>query len=105
MSATTTARRAPASRRGGFGLALRAEWVKFRTVRGWPIALLALIVLCVVFTYLVANGNHTGTCTGNGNCTSGHALVPTGPAGEPVADSYEYRYQPLAGNGTMTVRL
>jgi hypothetical protein len=63
------------------------------------------IVLCVVFTYLVANGNHTGTCTGSGACTSGHAFVPTGPGGEAVADSYEYQYQRLTGDGTLTVRL
>jgi hypothetical protein len=48
---------------GGFGGALWAEWVKFRTVRGWTVALLMSIVLCVVFTYVVANGNHTGSVT------------------------------------------
>ena len=84
---------------------LRAEWVKFRTVRGWGVALLTSIVLCVVFTYLVANGNHTGTCTGSGACTGGHAFVPTGPGGEAVADSYEYHYQHLTGSGALTVRL
>jgi hypothetical protein len=106
MSATTTTvRPGRGSQHRGFGPALRAEWVKFRTVRGWSIALLGSILFCVLFTYLVANGNHTGTCTGNGNCTSGHAVFPTGPVGGPVADSYEYRYQPLAGNGTLTVRV
>jgi hypothetical protein len=90
---------------GAFRSALRAEWVKFRTVRGWSVALLASIVFCVVFTYLVANGNHTGTCTGSGACTSGHQFVPTGPAGEAVADSYEYHYQHVTGSVTLTVRL
>ena len=106
MTATTTSLE-PAGRvaLGGFGSALWAEWVKFRTVRGWWVALVTSIILCVVFTYLVANGNHTGTCTGSGACTSGHAFVPTGPGGEAVADSYEYRYQHLTGNGTLTVRL
>lgn len=106
MTATTTGlRTAGGVERGGFGSALRAEWVKFRTVRGWSVALSMSIVLCVVFTYLVANGNHTGTCTGNGACTSGHAFVPTGAGGEAVADSYEYHYQPLTGDDTLTVRL
>ena len=106
MTATTTGLRAAGDvERGEFGYALRAEWVKFRTVRGWSVALLTSIVLCVVFTYLVANGNHTGTCTGSGACTSGHAFVPTGPAGDAVADSYEYHYQRLTGDGTLTVRL
>jgi ABC-type transport system involved in multi-copper enzyme maturation permease subunit len=88
---------------GAFGSALRAEWVKFRTVRGWSVALFMSIALCVVFTYLVANGNHTGTCSGA--CTSGHAFVPTRPGGEAVADSYDYHYQRLTGSGTLTVRL
>jgi ABC-type transport system involved in multi-copper enzyme maturation permease subunit len=106
VTATTTGLRpAGGIARGGFGSALRAEWVKFRTVRGWSVALVTSVVLCVVFTYLVANGNHTGTCTGRGACTSGHAFVPTGPAGEAVADSYEYHYQHLTGNGTLTARL
>ena len=106
MTATTTSLQ-PAGdvALGGFGSALWAEWVKFRTVRGWWVALVTSIILCVVFTYLVANGNHTGTCTGSGACTSGHAFVPTGPGGEAVADSYEYRYQHLTGNATLTVRL
>ena len=87
MTATTTGlRSAGGVALGGFGSALRAEWVKFRTVRGWSVALVTSVVLCVVFTYLVANGNHTGTCTGSGACTSGHAFVPTGPAGEAVED-------------------
>jgi ABC-type transport system involved in multi-copper enzyme maturation permease subunit len=90
---------------GGFVSALRAEWLKFRTVRGWSVALAMSVVLCVVFTYLVANGNHTGTCTGSGACTNGHAFVPTGPTGDAVADSYEYRYQQLTGNGNLTGRL
>jgi hypothetical protein len=102
---TTGLRSAGGVALGGFGSALRAEWVKFRTVRGWSVALVTSVVLCVVFTYLVANGNHTGTCTGSGACTAGHAFVPTGPAGEAVADSYEYHYQHLTGNGTLTVRL
>ena len=70
---------------------LRAEWTKFRTVRGWLIGLVVAALLCVVFTYLVANGNHTGGCTGSRpgpTARAGHPFVPTGPDGEAVADSY-----------------
>jgi ABC-type transport system involved in multi-copper enzyme maturation permease subunit len=97
----------PRSREGGdFGSVLRAEWVKFRTVRGWLIGLVVAALLCVVFTFLVANGNHTGSCTGTGaNCQSGHPFVPTGPDGEAVADSYQYFARPLTGDGTLTVRI
>lgn len=97
--------RSSAGEHGTFHSALAAEWVKFRTVRGWLVALLVAVLLCAVFSLLVANGNHTGTCTGNGVCTSGHAFVPTGPAGEAVADSYEYLDHTLTGNGTLTAEV
>ena len=51
-------------RRQGFAPVLRAEWTKFRTVRGWLIGLLVAAGLCVAFTFLVANGSHEGGCTG-----------------------------------------
>jgi hypothetical protein len=91
--------------RGSFRSALWAEWLKFRTVRGWVIGLVAAVLLCVVFTFLVANGTHHDFCTGNGVCTAGHAFVPTGPNGEAVADSYQYFEQPLTGDGTLTARV
>ena len=34
-------------RRDGFGQLLRAEWTKFRTVRGWVIGLLVAVLLIV----------------------------------------------------------
>jgi ABC-type transport system involved in multi-copper enzyme maturation permease subunit len=92
--------------RGGFGGILRAEWTKFRTVRGWLTGLAVAVLLCVVFTFLVANGNHTGSCTGTGvACQSGHPFVPTGPGGQAVADSYQYFDQSLTGDGTLTVQI
>ena len=108
MTATSTPPRPTGSfspERGGFGSVLRAEWTKFRTVRGWLIGLVVAALLCVVFTYLVANGNHTGGCTGTGDCQSGHPFVPTGPGGKAVADSYQYFQQPLTGDGTLTVQV
>jgi len=103
-------------RREGLGPVLRAEWTKFRTVRGWVIGLIVAAVLCVAFTFVVANGNHEGGCTGppppgsgpnspGSNCYSGHPFVPTGPDGEAVADSYQFVEQTLTGNGTLTARV
>ncbi|GLY64807.1 hypothetical protein Atai01_14260 [Amycolatopsis taiwanensis] len=89
-----------------FRSVLWAEWVKFRTVRGWLIGLVIAVLVCVLFTYLVANGTHSGTCTGTGStCQNGHPAVPTGPDGEAVADSYQYLSRPLSGNGTITVQV
>ncbi len=103
----TTAPPSPAlhHERRTFAPVLRAEWVKFRSVRGWLIGVVLAAVLCVVFTFLVANGTHTGSCTGTGNCSSGHPFVPTGPDGESVADSYQFVGRSLTGNGTITAQV
>lgn len=91
---------------GGLRSALWAEWVKFRTVRGWLVGLVIAVLMCVLFTYLVANGIHSGTCTGTGvTCRSGHPAVPTGPDGTAVADSYQYLSRPLTGAGTVTAQI
>jgi len=81
--------------RADFLPALRAECVKFRTVRGWLIGLVLAALLCATFTFLVANGN-------NSNFTPS---VPTGPGGEAVADTYYILDQPLTGDGTVTTRI
>jgi ABC-type transport system involved in multi-copper enzyme maturation permease subunit len=112
MSLTTTRPPAgaptPRSRGRGqatLGPAARGEWTKFRTVRGWLIGLVLAGLLCVVFTFVVANGNHQSYCTGAGVCTTGHPFVPTGPGGEAVADSYQYDARALTGDGTLTARI
>ncbi|MBO2456839.1 ABC transporter permease subunit [Actinomadura violacea] len=105
---TTTEAPRPAIRpeRESFRPVLRAEWTKFRTIRGRLIGLGIAVVLCTTFTFLVANGTHEGTCTGTGStCQSGHPYVATGPDGEAVADSYQFVGQPLTGNATITVRV
>jgi hypothetical protein len=83
--------------RDGFAQLLRAEWTKFRTVRGWLIALSAAAVLAILATIAIAgagNGTHN---QGAGN------PGPTGPNGEAVTDQFEFAHQPLAGNGSLTV--
>jgi hypothetical protein len=107
VTATSAGLRPPVSpKRAGFRSVLWAEWVKFRTVRGWIAGLAIAVLACVLFSYLVANGTHSGTCTGAGtNCKSGHPFVPTGPGGQAVADSYQYLARPLTGNGTITVQV
>jgi ABC-type transport system involved in multi-copper enzyme maturation permease subunit len=108
MTATRTAPRLTEQpRRRTFRPVLRSEWVKFRTVRGWLIGLVVAAVLCVVFTFLVANGRHEGTCTSPNpaSCRTGHPFVPTGPDGEAVADSYYFVDQPLTGNSTITAQV
>ena len=92
---------------GGLRAALRAEWTKFRTVRGWIFGLLLAVAALILFSYLQAHGKHTGYCTSpNPNsCVAGHPYVPTGPDGEAVADSYELISRAVTGDGTITARI
>jgi ABC-type transport system involved in multi-copper enzyme maturation permease subunit len=74
---------------------MRAEWLKFRTVRGWVIA--ALVAAAAVAGFGIAGGDQ-GTCYGN-SCTQ-----LTGPGGEAVSDSFYFVHQPL-GDGVLTARV
>ena len=96
---------AGAPERAPFTAVLRAEWIKFRTVRGWVTAPITAALLCLVFTFLVADGTHTESCSGAGTCKAGHAHVPTGPDGRAVADSYYTVGGRLTGDGTVTTRI
>jgi ABC-type transport system involved in multi-copper enzyme maturation permease subunit len=96
------------SRGGGFGSLLRAEWIKFRSVRGWVIGMI-LAALLTIFLGVFAAGNATIGCQLNGGpLKTGKAClpyVPHGPGGEIVTDSFSFARQPLTGNGTITARV
>ena len=108
MSTTVITRSRPGQRAGraGFAQLLSAEWTKFATVRGWVIGL----VLAPLLTIGIALLNHSscgGEVTPGGPVTTGVgcAAPPTGPGGEAVTDSFYFVRQPLAGDGSITVRL
>jgi hypothetical protein len=63
--------------------------------------------MVVLFTFLQAQGKHTGYCTtpNPDSCVTGHLYVPTGPSGDAVADAYELVARSLTGDGTITARL
>jgi ABC-type transport system involved in multi-copper enzyme maturation permease subunit len=93
---------------GGFGSLVRAEWIKFRSVRGWVIGMILAAVL-TVFIGVFAAANANIACQINGGpVKSGQACRPAiahGPGGEVVSDSFYFVRQPLTGNGTITVRI
>jgi ABC-type transport system involved in multi-copper enzyme maturation permease subunit len=95
--------------RDGFAQVLRAEWTKFRTVRGWVIGIFLAVVVMDVIGLLAAGGASIACSHGPGTPTqTGRACmvpVPTGPGGEGVSDSFYFVHQPLAGNGTITTRI
>jgi hypothetical protein len=82
-----------AGRRDRFTRPLRAEWTKFRTVRGWVITILVAAALPTGFALL-----NMGQC---GGC-----LAPlTGPGAEAVTDQFSFVHRTLAGDGSITVRV
>ncbi len=111
MSTAVTAPRRPGARLGrvGFAQSLRAEWVKFRTVRGWVIAMVVAVLITVLLGIFAAGNVNIGCQNGpNGPLLTGKACTPKypiGPDGEAVTDSYYFVRQPLAGDGSITVRV
>jgi hypothetical protein len=85
---------------GSFGTALRAEWTKFRTVPGWVLGTVAAAGLIIALGLLPGMQGSCGTHGPGSEC-----VPPTGPGGEQVTDSFTFVHQPLAGDGTVTVRV
>jgi ABC-type transport system involved in multi-copper enzyme maturation permease subunit len=97
---TITPYRAPQqARRNGFWQLVHAEWTKFRTLRGWVIAVVAAAVLIDVLGLFLVN---SGSTQCGGPCIP---VVPTGPGGEAVLDSFYFVRQPLSADGSLTVRV
>jgi ABC-type transport system involved in multi-copper enzyme maturation permease subunit len=81
---------------------VHAEWTKFRTLRGWLIAIMVAAVLIDAVAVLVPRGD-TQCASGSGAACLPH--VATGPGGEAVNDSYYLAAQPLPGDGSITVQV
>ncbi|GAA3525707.1 hypothetical protein GCM10022419_000520 [Nonomuraea rosea] len=103
MTAVTPYRSRQAAGRDGFAQALRAEWTKLRTVRGWMIGMALSTLLIVLLGLIFAAGSQS-------SCSAGPVEVPcpvppTGPGGEAVEDHFYFVHQPLDGDGSITVRV
>jgi ABC-type transport system involved in multi-copper enzyme maturation permease subunit len=108
--ATTPYRSGMRAGRDGFAQLLRAEWTKFRTVRGWVIGMVVAALVTVLLSLLAASGSHASVCTAPGQGPgpqSCHGIPdrPVGPGGEAVTDSFSFVHQPLDGDGSITVRV
>src|SRR5258708_649378 len=80
--------------RAGFTRLLWAEFTKFRTVRAWVIALCAAAIVFVLLSFLSASASRAPV-----------PVVPTGPGGEAVSDTYMFVHRTLAGDGVLTARV
>jgi ABC-type transport system involved in multi-copper enzyme maturation permease subunit len=90
--------------RDGFAQLLRAEWTKLRTVRGWWVGLGVAASLVVLVGLLGAAGSSI-SCSGPDGKACTHSAPPVGPGGEAISDGFYHVHQPLAGDGSITVRI
>ncbi len=107
MTATVTSYRSTVETgRAGFGQVLRAEWTKFRTVRGWLVATAVAVLVMIVLGWLTGAGSHSSYNSGPGTPDIvGHPYVPIGPGGEAVQDRFSFVHRTLDGDGSLTVRV
>jgi hypothetical protein len=88
--------------------ALRAEWTKFRSVRGWVLGIVAAAVVMDLLGIFVAGAGSIECGGGDGPSRTGAACrpaLPKGPDGEYVDDSFSFAHRPMAGDGSFTVRV
>ncbi len=102
--------RRPEAGRDSFGRLLHAEWTKFRTVRGWVIAMVLAAAVTAGVGLWAASGPQTGCQPVGPNGPQGPPAPckpsnPVGPGGEAVSDSYYFVHRALRGNGSITVRV
>jgi ABC-type transport system involved in multi-copper enzyme maturation permease subunit len=90
--------------RESFWHLVRAEWTKFRTVRGWVIAAGVTIVAITAMAFLGADVSGGCSAASAANAAACPAQ-PTGPGGVPVQDVFYFAHQPVTGNGTITVQM
>jgi len=82
-----------------FAQLLAVEWTTFRKVRGFLIAMAVAALVTVLLGLVVAN---LITCGPDGRACS---TILVGPGGEAVDDRFSFVHQPLAGDGSVTVRV
>ena len=115
MTAGTVTPYRPGQQTGrvGFAQLLRAEWTKFRTVRGWVIGMTVAALVTAGLALFVAVGTSSSCQSANGSSggptrtgsACGTRTFPVGPGGGPVDDSFYFVRQPLTGNGSITVQV
>jgi hypothetical protein len=114
MTTITPYRSAAREARDGFGQLLHAEWTKFRTVRGWVIGMIVAVLVTAGLAVFLAKAS-SPSCTSQTSsgqqgptqhgAACGQPIYAVGPGDELVSDEFYFVRQPLAGNGSVTVRV
>jgi ABC-type transport system involved in multi-copper enzyme maturation permease subunit len=83
---------------------LRAEWIKFRTVRGWVVGMIVAGLL-VIGVGLLGHSECGGVIVNGATISDSGCTSPLGPGGEAVTDSFYFVHQPLGADGVITARV
>jgi ABC-type transport system involved in multi-copper enzyme maturation permease subunit len=105
VTTNTSSRTAASSAQAGFAHLLHAEWTKFRTVRGWVVAVIVAVLVTVLLGLFQGSHSHVAPCTAGQNGPACRYVIPTGPGGESVTDTFYFVHRPLTGGGSITVRV
>jgi hypothetical protein len=107
MSATMLPYRSalPGPGSDSFAHLLRAEWTKFRTVRGWVIGLLVGLLLIVGLGVLTGANSVCSNQPPGSTVALACPAPPTGPGGEWVSDAFYFVRQPIGTSGSLTARV
>jgi ABC-type transport system involved in multi-copper enzyme maturation permease subunit len=105
MTTITSSRPTAPPARAGFAHLLHAEWTKFRTVRGWIIAVIVAMLVTVLLGLFQGSHGHVAPCTTGPNGPACRYVIPAGPGGESVTDTCYFVHRPLTGDGSITVRV
>jgi len=114
MTTITPYRSTARDPRDGFGQLLHAEWTKFRTVRGWVIGMILAVLVTAGLGVLIARTT-VPSCSSQSSsgqqgpvqhgAACGQPSYTVGSGGVLVQDEFYFVRQPLAGNGSITVRV
>jgi hypothetical protein len=95
----------PAAGPDGFGQLLRAEWTKFRTVRGWVIGTVVGALLIVGLGVLTTSNSGCGFQQSPTGPSQACPAPPAGPGGQWVNDESYFVRQPFGATGGIAVRV
>jgi ABC-type transport system involved in multi-copper enzyme maturation permease subunit len=105
MTTLTPSRPATRPGRGGFTHLLHAEWTKFRTVRGWVIAVIVAMLVTVLIGLFQGSHSQVAPCTTGPDGPACRYVIPAGPGGESVTDTFYFVHRPLTGDGSITAEV
>ncbi len=101
MTTVTPSRPTARASRADFAHLLRAEWTKFRTVRGWVISVIVAMLLTILLGLFISHRDHTVPCSTGPNSSCTYAALPAGPGGESVTDTYYFVHRSLTRGGSI----